>query len=222
MEDAPVARTKRILIGILVGAGLLLVPVAGAPLAIAGNPCYHGYEVPQLTVAAGNEVETEPCAFAPTISVVDAGDTVTFRNGGAEPHLVTGANADWGDRDIQLDAGESVAYTFAEPGVYPYACTLHPGMSGAIVVGDGGPSLAAAFAAAGSARDGSGSGGAPSAAVNPVSAPAAHAPDPLVVAAVAALVGAALALAVVLVAARTRARKPAADPANPTPEPLTR
>ena len=217
------ARPKRILIGILVGAGLLLVPVAGAPLAIAGDPCYHGYDVPQLTVASGTTVKTEPCAFTPTITVIGAGDTVTFRNDGDMPHLVTGANADWGDRDIQLNAGKSIAYTFAEPGVYPYACTLHRGMSGAIVVGDGGPSLAAAFAAARSAGDGSGSGGAPAATVNPVAAPAAQGPDPLVLAAVAALVGAALALAVVLVAVRMRNRKPALDgAAATTAEPVTR
>jgi plastocyanin len=219
MEDAPVARPKRILIGILVGAGLLLVPVAGTPLAIAGNPCYHETEIPEVTVASGNQVETEPCAFAPTITVVDSGESVTFRNPGDMPHLVTGANAKWGDRDLELDPGKAVAYTFTEPGVYPYACTIHPGMSGAIVVGNGGPSLAAAFAAAKGAGDGSGIAGT-AAAVTPVAQPAGS--DPLVVAAVAALVGAALALAVVLVAARARSRRSEGDATPATPEPASR
>ena len=35
------ASVKRILIGSLVAAGLLLIPVAAAPFALAGNPCYH-------------------------------------------------------------------------------------------------------------------------------------------------------------------------------------
>jgi plastocyanin len=219
MEDAPVARPKRILIGILVGAGLLLVPVAGAPLAIAGNPCYHETEIPEVTVGSGNQVATQPCAFAPTITVVDTGEAVTFRNDGDIPHLVTGANATWGDRDVQLDPGKAVAYTFTEPGVYPYACTLHPGMSGAIVVGDGGASLAAALATTNGAGDGSANGGT-TAAVTPAAQPAG--PDPLVVAAVAALVGATLALAVVLVAARARTRRIEGDATPAAPEPATR
>ena len=33
--------------------------------------------------------------------------------------------------------GEKVSYTFSEEGVFPYVCILHPGMIGAIVVGDG-------------------------------------------------------------------------------------
>ena len=44
------ARSRRILLGILLGTGLLLVPVAGAPFAAAGNPCFHGYDVPPLSV----------------------------------------------------------------------------------------------------------------------------------------------------------------------------
>lgn len=142
------ASVKRILLGSLVAAGLLLIPVAAAPFALAGNPCYHEFVVPDVTAAAATEIQLQPCAFEPTISVVQAGETVTFRNSTADTHLVTGANAEWGDRDIQVGAHQSIAYTFDEPGVYPYACTIHPGMSGAIVVGDGGEPLAAAFAAA--------------------------------------------------------------------------
>jgi hypothetical protein len=32
--------------------------------------------------------------------------------------------------------GDSIAATFDAPGVYPFACYLHPGMVGAVVVGD--------------------------------------------------------------------------------------
>ena len=33
--------------------------------------------------------------------------------------------------------GDAFTATFREPGIYPFACTYHPGMTGAIVVGDG-------------------------------------------------------------------------------------
>jgi len=44
---------------------------------------------------------------------------------------------------VELQPGASISYTFDEAGVHPYACALHPGMSGAIVVGDLDQALAA-------------------------------------------------------------------------------
>ena len=35
-----------------------------------------------------------------------------------------------------LKRGREATYAFAEAGVYPYVCTVHPGMVGTIVVGD--------------------------------------------------------------------------------------
>jgi hypothetical protein len=36
-----------------------------------------------------------------------------------------------------LREGETERILFADPGLYPYTCYYHPGMSGVIVVGDG-------------------------------------------------------------------------------------
>jgi hypothetical protein len=69
------------------------------------------------------------------VTHVAVGSTVTFFNGPTFTHLITGANQEWGSRDAELEPGQTVAYRFDEPGIYPYACALHPGMSGAIVVG---------------------------------------------------------------------------------------
>ena len=113
--------------------GLLLGPTTSA-----GNPCYHGFEIPPRTEATETQIKVAPCAFAPTVARVAVGDTVTFFNGHAFTHLVTGANAEWGSRDVELKPGETVSYRFDTAGIYPYACALHSGMSGAIVVGDGG------------------------------------------------------------------------------------
>ncbi len=118
--------------------GLLLGPTASA-----GDPCYHGYAIPPRTDAAETQIKVAPCAFAPTVARVAVGATVTFFNGPDFTHLVTGANAEWGSRDVELKPGETVSYRFDKPGIYPYACALHRGMSGAIVVGDGGGGVAA-------------------------------------------------------------------------------
>jgi hypothetical protein len=84
-----------------------------------------------------------PCAFEPTITQVAEGAEVTFANGSDFPHLITGANQAWGSPDVEVQPNASVSYTFEAAGIYPYACALHPGMSGAVVVGDVGEVLAA-------------------------------------------------------------------------------
>ena len=47
-----------------------------------------------------------------------------------------GANGIWGSYDA-LKRNVEATYEFADPGVYPYVCTWHVGMVGAVVVGDG-------------------------------------------------------------------------------------
>ena len=47
-----------------------------------------------------------------------------------------GANGIWGSYDA-LKRNIEATYEFAEPGVYPFVCTWHVGMVGAVVVGDG-------------------------------------------------------------------------------------
>lgn len=113
-----------------------LLWLVAAPGVSAGDPCFHDYEMPADTSATTTLVALSPCAFAPTLTTVPVGAKVTFKNGTEFSHLVTGANQAWGSRDIEVAPGASVTYAFAKAGVYPYACALHRGMSGVIVVGD--------------------------------------------------------------------------------------
>jgi len=139
-------------LGLLALAGLFASPVQ------AGDPCYHGFNIPDRTTASETQIKVAPCAFAPTVTTVAAGSTVTFFNGPDFTHLITGANAEWGSRDVEMKPNSEVAYTVTKPGIYPYACALHRGMSGTIVVGD----LAAAVgagAAAGGTTGGTTTGG---------------------------------------------------------------
>ena len=70
----------------------------------------------------------------PSILQVDPGATVTFTNKDPFVHNIIGNK--WGHYD-DLNQGDSFSATFDKPGVYPYACWYHPGMTGAIVVGSG-------------------------------------------------------------------------------------
>lgn len=119
----------------LAGAALLaLAGLAAAPAVLAGDPCYHGYSIPPVTTETGILVRMEPCAFVPTNVRVAPGWTVTFKNPSEDVHLLMGANGVFGERDREIKPGEAVEVTFDEPGVYPFSCALHRGMSGAVIV----------------------------------------------------------------------------------------
>ncbi len=143
---------------------LLALGAATAPAVSAGNPCFHGYTMPPATTGTGTEVKLMPCAFEPTVTQVAVGAEVTFSNGPEFAHLITGANQEWGSPDVEVQPGKTMSYTFDDAGVYPYACVLHPGMSGAIIVGDLAEAMAAGTMTGGSTGASGSSGGGASAA----------------------------------------------------------
>jgi len=131
-----VSRRLAPLLGLATVLSGLLLWVVAVPLVSAGNPCFHDFKIPAASTGTGSEVKLDACAFTPTITSVAVGSTVTFRNGPNFTHLITGANQAWGSRDVEVQPNRTVSYTFDAAGTYPYACALHPGMSGVIVVGD--------------------------------------------------------------------------------------
>jgi plastocyanin len=144
-------RRLRILVA---ASGLLGLSLVMAPGVAAGDPCYHGYTIPPATSAATSTVHAEPCAFVPTTANVEVGTTVSFVNVSQGAHLVTGANASWGDRDDELLAGATRTVRFDRPGTYAYSCALHRGMTGVIVVTDRAAGAAAVASPPASSTDG--------------------------------------------------------------------
>jgi plastocyanin len=144
-----------------VGAALTLSGMLWitAPPATAGGGCLHGTPA---TDGGGTTIEMIDMCFTPTVLHASPGDTVSFVSRDAVDHTVTGVGGTWGTYD-DLHPGDRVAYSFADTGVYVYVCFIHPGMAGAIVVGDG-----------------SGSAGLEPASVQPVAAGAAVADVPAV------------------------------------------
>jgi plastocyanin len=70
--------------------------------------------------------------FAPARLTVKAGTTVTWRNEDDIPHTVTASSRLF--KSKALDTDDSFAFTFTAPGTYEYFCSLHPRMTGAVVV----------------------------------------------------------------------------------------
>jgi plastocyanin len=117
-------------------AALLVVAATLVPLnAAAGGGCHAGMDA-GLSTSTEATASIEDCAFKPSVTYIEPGDKVTWRNDDIFGHTVTGANGSWGD-ETNLNKGDTVSFTFEEEGVFPYYCAYHPSMVGAVVVGDG-------------------------------------------------------------------------------------
>jgi plastocyanin len=116
-------------------AVIAVVAVGAAPIpvtpAVAGGGGCHG----KATEATASTVELQKACFTPTVARVEVGQQVAFVNRDGFTHNIVGFGALWGDIE-GLGYGEKKLYTFRETGIFPYACTLHAGMVGAVVVGD--------------------------------------------------------------------------------------
>ena len=108
---------------------IVLSSLALVSPAAAGGGC-HSEEISDMD---GREVDVGKNCFFPTVLRVDPGSTVTWRSYDPVEHNVTAAG---GLISETLTAGAVFDFRFAKAGVYPYYCSLHPGMAGAIVVGD--------------------------------------------------------------------------------------
>src|SRR5213594_4551410 len=75
-----------------------------------------------------NDVGISGFAFGPSKLTIGPGQYVTWTNGDDSPHQVTLAASQ--ERSPVLLKGQSHTQAFAAPGVYEYACGLHPGMKG--------------------------------------------------------------------------------------------
>jgi plastocyanin len=124
---------RRLIAALCVIAGSVLVV---APPAAAGGGGCHGTSAE----GTGISVRISQMCFTPTIQRVPSGATVTFTNGDEMLHALSGTEFGY----EELPSGATVERTFSRAGVYPYMCHLHPGMTGAGVVGEGGPLLAGA------------------------------------------------------------------------------
>jgi plastocyanin len=110
------------------------VALTGTDVARAGGGCLHG--VPP-SVGTGTSVDLAAACFSPTVISVHPGDTVTFVVRDADQHNVVGVGMTWGDPGRTLLRGDRETFRFADQGVFPFACWIHPGMVGAVVVGTG-------------------------------------------------------------------------------------
>ena len=102
----------------------LMAFVTGAALACVIAPSVAQQDVVPVTI--------DNFVFEPARLTVKAGTTVTWLNRDDIPHTV--AAKDRLFKSKVMDTDESYSFTFSTPGEYTYFCSLHPHMTGTIVV----------------------------------------------------------------------------------------
>ena len=92
-----------------------------------------------VTIAAGSSVPSNGKFFEPPTMTVSKGTTVTWTNADSTLHTVTSGSAEAGNSGTEFDssylaAGKTFQHPFNTAGTFDYYCTLHPFMTGKVVV----------------------------------------------------------------------------------------
>jgi plastocyanin len=93
-----------------------------------------------LSTIRGKETETTKAevaidnfTFSPQTLALPAGATVTWTNRDSMPHTVTSTDKRFPKSPV-LKPGQSYSSNFAAVGTYSYFCSIHPRMTGKIIV----------------------------------------------------------------------------------------
>src|ERR1700676_3442510 len=78
------------------------------------------------------EVKIDNFSFGPAELKVPVGTTVTWTNHDDIPH--TAVSTDKMFKSKVLDTDEKFSFTFSKAGTYEYFCSIHPKMTGKVVV----------------------------------------------------------------------------------------
>ncbi|MBV9880248.1 MAG: hypothetical protein JO180_07110 [Gemmatirosa sp.] len=117
-------------------ASLRFVPLAFAPLLAPLLGCFSDAPVAPGPVAAQTAtVEASAVAnlFSPQTTTIAQGGTVTWTFG-TRPHNVTFVQVAGVPTNVPTTTSNQASRTFTAAGTYAYACTLHAGMIGTVVV----------------------------------------------------------------------------------------
>lgn len=107
------------LLGVVVAAVASVSPLVQAQQAAAADPTNVSISIDNFT-------------FAPQRLTVKAGTTVTWRNQDDIPHAIASSSRTF--KSKALDTDDTYAVTLTTAGTYDYFCSLHPQMTGTIVV----------------------------------------------------------------------------------------
>ena len=110
-----------------------IVPLVTALLVMTAQPRLPAVEVTTPPPAGPTvQVSIDNFSFGPQTLTIKAGTTVVWTNRDDIPHTVVSDDKVF--KSKVLDTDEKFSYTFDKPGTYPYFCSVHPKMTGSVVV----------------------------------------------------------------------------------------
>jgi plastocyanin len=78
------------------------------------------------------EVKIDNFTMSPQTVTVMAGATVRWTNGDDIPHTVVSEDRTF--KSHVMDTDQQFSFTFEKPGTYKYFCSIHPHMTGTVIV----------------------------------------------------------------------------------------
>jgi plastocyanin len=110
-------------------AGMAATAIVALGLLSAASP-----KVAANTQQSATEVKIDNFSFGPVTLTVPAGATVTWINRDDIPHTVVSTDDSKMFKSKVLDTDEKFSFTFSKAGTYPYFCSIHPKMTGKVIV----------------------------------------------------------------------------------------
>jgi plastocyanin len=144
-----IARNQPVRHRLVLGAAALLV--AAGSLAGCSASAESAPTAPSSTTSApaGPVINLSSLMFSPSMTTVNVGETVTWRNDEPITHTVTSGRSMGIDKTTGLRSsqqpdglfntklggkGKTFSFTFTKPGTYTYYCDIHQGMNATITV----------------------------------------------------------------------------------------
>jgi plastocyanin len=105
-----------------------------APIMAAGEAAARANATASPRANANGQISISNFAFAPKELRVPVGKSATWVNRDDTAHRIQSADNKFSSSPI-LDTRATYVATFAKAGEYPYFCSIHPTMTGKIIVG---------------------------------------------------------------------------------------
>ena len=124
--------TGTLAFGIFIGLALLSNPVLALQFTFSRSSDSQTKESPRAK-ATKTEVTIDKFSFSPNTLTLSVGGTVTWTNHDNVPHVVSSADNQFKKSPL-LKTGQSFSHIFTTTGTYAYFCSIHPRMTGKIIV----------------------------------------------------------------------------------------
>ena len=117
---------KRFSAGLIAIIAIVLIVISSCSKSSYKSPAAGGNS------NTSNTVNINQMKFTPNSITVTAGTTVTWTNTDNMTHTVTSTTGVFNSGN--LPSGNNFSFKFTTAGTFPYKCTIHPSMTGTVIV----------------------------------------------------------------------------------------